>query len=193
MGERVETERALKEKIMDATIFEFNDKGVKFKMDDVARKLNISKKTIYAVFKDKETLLLEAVDYCFSAIKASEEEIVYDEQLDIVEKLKRVLIVLPDRYEHLDFRQIYLMKERYPKIYEKIAMRIENGWELTIQLLEQGIAQGRIKDISIPILKLMVEASIEQFISRRTLIDSNISYEKALEQMIEILMEGICT
>lgn len=189
----MEEESVLKGKIMDATIFEFNENGAKFKMDDVARNLNISKKTIYAVFKDKETLLLEAVDHCFTAIKEAEEEIVAREDLDIVEKLKRVLIVLPDRYANLDFRKIYMMKERYPKIYAKIAARIENGWELTIQLLEQGIAQGKIKNISIPVLKLMVEATIEQFISRTTLIDSNIPYEKALEQMIGIIMEGICT
>ena len=37
----------------------------------------------------------------------------------------------------------------------------------------------------------MIEASIEQFISKKTLIDSKIAYEDALEQMIEIIMEGI--
>ena len=171
----METEKELKEKIMDATILEFNEHGVKFTMDDVAHRLNISKKTIYTLFRDKEGMLLEAVDYCFAEIKESEENIVKQENLDVVEKLRKVLIVLPDRYEHLDFRKIYMMKERYPKIYETIAMRIESGWESTIQLLEQGQEEGLIKkEISIPVLKLMVEASIEQFISRKTLIDRNI-------------------
>lgn len=189
----MEFERELKERIMDATIFEFNEKGVKFTMDDVAHHLNISKKTIYTVFKDKQEMLLEAVDYCFGAIKDSEQEIIANQELSVTDKLRKVLIVLPERYEHLDFRKIYMMKERYPKIYEKITVRIESGWDSTIQLLEQGMEEGSIKQVSIPVLKLMVEASIEQFISRRTLIDTNIPYEQALEQMIEILMEGICT
>lgn len=193
MENRLETEKLLKEQIMDATILEFNENGVKFTMDDVARRLNISKKTIYTVFHDKETLLLEAVDYCFGIIKESEQAILEREQLSIVDKLRKILIVLPERYENLDFRKIYMMRERYPKIYDKIAMRIEGGWDSTISLLEEGIRQGLIKDISIPVLKLMVEASIEQFISRKTLIDRNIPYEEALGQMIEILMEGICT
>lgn len=192
MENRLENEKKLKEQIMDATILEFNENGVKFTMDDVAHRLNISKKTIYTVFQDKETLLLEAVDYCFGIIKESEQEILRQEDISVLDRLKRVLIVLPERYEHLDFRKIYMMRERYPKIYEKIAMRIESGWDSTIELLEDGIKQGLIKDISIPVLKLMVEASIEQFISRKTLIDRNIPYEEALEQMIEILMEGIC-
>lgn len=189
----MEFERELKERIMDATILEFNEKGVKFTMDDVAHHLNISKKTIYMVFKDKQEMLLEAVDYCFGAIKDGEQEIIANQELSVTDKLRKVLIVLPERYEHLDFRKIYMMKERYPKIYEKITVRIESGWDSTIQLLEQGIEEGSIKPVSIPVLKLMVEASIEQFISRRTLIDTNIPYEQALEQMIEILMEGICT
>lgn len=177
---------------MDATILEFNEKSVKFTMDDVAHRLNISKKTIYTLFPDKEGMLLEAVDYCFGAIKESEEKILQNDSFSIADKLKKVLIVLPDQYEHLDFRRIYMMKERYPRIYEKIAMRIESGWESTIQLLEQGKREGFIKkEISVPVLKLMIEASIEQFISKKTLIDSKIAYEDALEQMIEIIMEGI--
>ena len=40
----------LKERIMEATIDEFNEKGVKFTMDDLAKRLTMSKKTIYKVF-----------------------------------------------------------------------------------------------------------------------------------------------
>ena len=38
--------------ILDAAIEAFNEKGVKFTMDDIAKALGISKKTIYTVYKD---------------------------------------------------------------------------------------------------------------------------------------------
>ena len=64
----------LKDDILEATIQAFQKKGLKFTMDDIASLLGISKKTIYTVFPDKNSLVLEMVDYCFSSIKESEQK-----------------------------------------------------------------------------------------------------------------------
>lgn len=181
----------LKEMIMDATLDEFNEKSLKFTMDDVAKRLQISKKTIYTLFPDKESLFLETVDYCFGAIKEEEKKIHEDDTMDIIEKIKRILIVLPERQKSVDWRQVYLTKDKFPKIYGKIEKRIETEWDSTIELLEEGISVGRLKSISIPVFKIMVESSIEGFLRNRSLIDNDISYENALKEMVDILMEGI--
>lgn len=177
--------------IIEATLDEFNEKSLKFTMEDVAKRLQISKKTIYIVFPDKETLFLETVDYCFRAIKESERKILEEPGMEIVDRIKAILIVIPDRYKNIDWRQIYVMKDKFPAIYEKIEKRIETEWDSTIELLKAGIKLGKLKSISIPVFKIMVERSIEGFISSRVLIDNDISYEKALNDMIDILMEGI--
>jgi len=190
-GEEAAQDEELKCRIMDAAIEEFNKKGLKFTMDDVAKSMAMSKKTLYTVFADKEALFLEMTDYCFDAIKESEREILENKEMDIVEKIRRIMIVLPDRYAGLDFRQLYSLKERYPQIYRKVEKRLENDWEPTIQLLEQAMEEGKIKRISIPILKAMVEGSIEIFLSRDVLLENNLEYREALENMMDILMEGI--
>ena len=41
----------LRESILQGTIRVFNQKGLKFTMDDIANALGISKKTIYTVFR----------------------------------------------------------------------------------------------------------------------------------------------
>ena len=61
----------LRETILEGTIQAFNKKGLKFTMDDIAALLGISKKTIYTVFRDKESLFLAMVDYLFDSIKES--------------------------------------------------------------------------------------------------------------------------
>ena len=43
----------LRETILEGTIKAINKKGLKFTLDDIAALLRFSKKTIYAVFKDK--------------------------------------------------------------------------------------------------------------------------------------------
>lgn len=181
----------LKEEILKGTLQVFNDKGLKFTMDDIAERQKISKKTLYKVFDDKEALFLAMVDYMFDTIKESEQAVVEDKTLSTVDKIHKILGVLPEGYKDVDLRQLYLLKGKYPKIYKQVELRLETGWETTIELIEQGIAEGCIQPIRIPILKMMLEASVEQFFQRDILIQNKVSYQDALDEVVNILMEGI--
>ena len=133
----------------------------------------------------------EMVDYCFDSIKESEQEVISDTSLDTVGKIRAVLGVLPESYKDIDFRQLYLLKDKYPKIYKKVEQRLETGWETTIALIQQGIHEGTVRPIQIPILKTMMEATLEQFFQRDILITNQISYNEALEEVVNILVDGI--
>lgn len=189
-GKGIET-MELREMILEGTIKAFNRKGLKFTMDDIARELAISKKTIYMVFADKESLFLAMVDYMFDHIKESEEAVVQDTSLSTKEKIKKILGVMPEGYKEVDFRQLYLLRERYPAIYKRVEERLETGWETSIALLEQGIAEGVIRPVRIPLLKMMLEAALEQFFQRDILMRNQISYQEALTEVVDILVEGI--
>lgn len=182
----------LRERILEAVIVVFNQKGMKFTMDDIAACLEISKKTIYTVFQNKEALLYEMVDYMFDSIKECEQAIMEDASMTVLEKLRAILVVLPAGYQEIDFRQLYLLKEKYPEIYRKLEYRLETGWETTIALLEEGIKTGVIRPVKIPVFKLMLEAALEQFFQRDVLILNGISYTEALDEVLGILMDGIC-
>lgn len=181
----------LREKVLQGTMQAFNQKGLKFTMDDIARILGISKKTIYQAFLDKEALFLGMVDYLFDRIKESEREVLEDERLSTLEKIRRILGVMPEGYREIDFRQLYILKDKYPEIYRQVENRLETGWETTIALLEQGMEEGVIRRIDIPILKMMLEASLEQFFQRDVLLRNKISYTEALDEVVNILVDGI--
>ena len=181
----------LKNKILEQTLQIFNQKGLKFTMDDIAKEMGISKKTIYTVFHDKEELFLAAVDYMFDSIKEGEQAVLDDDSLPTVEKIRAVLGVMPEGYKDVDFRQLYVLKDKYPKIYAKVEERLENGWEKTIILIERGMEEGVIRKVSIPIVKLMMEASLEQFFQRDILIRSGLTYQEALTEVVNVLVDGM--
>lgn len=181
----------VRETILEGTLQAFRKKGLKFTMDDIAALLKISKKTIYTVFQDKEEMFLAMVDYLFDSIKESERQVLQNPELTTVEKVRKILGVLPEGYKDVDFRQLYLLKEKYPKIYKQVELRLETGWEATIELIEKGIAEGSIRPIQIPILKVMMESVLEQFFQRDVLIRSGLSYQEALDEVVNILMDGI--
>lgn len=181
----------LRESIIEGTIKVFNQKGLKFTMDDLAKVLGMSKKTIYTVFADKEELFFAMVEWIFDSIKEEEKRVLDDESLPTVQKLKVLLGVLPEGYKEVDFRQLYSLKDKYPKIYKQVEIRLETGWEATLELMQQGIAEGVLRPVSLPLFKMMMEASLEQFFQRDILLQSDMTYGEALEEVVNILMDGI--
>lgn len=180
-----------KEKILLATIKAFNQKGLKFTMDDIASILGMSKKTIYTIFKDKNSLFMEMVDYLFDTIKESELKIINDDTLSTIEKLRKILGVMPESYKDIDLRQLYMLKGKFPEIYRHVEERLENGWETTIKLLEQGIEEGVIRPVNVLMFKMMMEASIEQFFQRDILIRAGMTYTQGLDEIVGILLDGV--
>ncbi|WP_026518140.1 TetR/AcrR family transcriptional regulator [Butyrivibrio sp. MC2021] len=181
----------IRQMIMDSVINQFNKKGMKFTMDDISRELHISKKTIYKEFEDKNELFFATVDYGFSAIKNKEAEVLADDSLDLIEKISRLIVCLPDNYKNIDFRRVYQLKEKYPLVYQKVAHRIETDWEETDKLLLQAMEEGLIRKVPLNIIKLMIEGAIERFLSSEDLNDTDLSYEDALNQMIDIMINGL--
>ena len=91
IGDDDVSDKNIKDNILEATIQAFQKKGLKFTMDDITSLLGISKKTIYTVFPDKNSLVLEMVDYCFYSIKESEQKVLQGPiRLMAVEILKYV-------------------------------------------------------------------------------------------------------
>lgn len=187
----MEIEILNRNKILHATLQEFNENNFKFTMDNIAKRTGMSKKTIYTLFPDKETLFLNAVDYYFQMVKESEQKIYENKELDIIDKIQKILITMPESYDNIDWRQIAVLKDRFPVIYAKVEQRLESGWETTLELLQQAITEGKIRPISLPVFKAIVEASIEHFIGSTTLLVNQIDYQTALDEMVSILIRGI--
>ena len=177
--------------IMEAVLFALNEKGADVTVEDVAKKAGVSKKTIYNNFVSKSGLVDVAIEYTFEQIKNRENFIINDKEMDIIDKLKKLVIVLPDRYRNIDFRKIGELKERNSDIYMKILSRIESDWEPTLMLFEEAIRQGRIRNVSLPVIRTMIEASIEIFMDGKELRQCGIEYETAMREMINIIVDGI--
>lgn len=181
----------LEEKILNATIDEFASKGLRLTMDDIAKNLHISKKTVYSIYENKEALFLAVADYCFADIKEHERRVAEDQSLGVIEKLKKIMIVMPDRYQNIGLSNLYQLKDKFPSVYKKVEKYLDTDWDATIKLLEQGMEEGLIRPISIPLFQTIFESTIQGFMASSVLVDNNISYEQALGDVIDILLNGI--
>lgn len=181
----------LRERILIAAIDEFGKKGLKFTMDDISKNLGISKKTLYNVYDSKESMFLDLADYSFADIKKSEKQIMDDPDMDVLTKIEKIMVVLPERYQNIGLNNLYQLKEKYPNIYKRVENYLETDWDATIELLKQGMDEGKIRKISIPVLQAMIEGAYQQFLTDSILVENQIGYEEALQEMISIVINGI--
>ena len=177
----------LRTQILDAAAKLFQAEGLGFTMQQVAAALHISKKTIYTVYSDKEALLLDMVDMLFEKIHRRKAELAAL-PLPLEERLRAVIIALPEEYAALDFRQLDALEEKYPAVAARVRRHLETGWEPTMALLEQGIAEKRIRPVNLTVLRRVLTAAFQQLLSGA---DDGSSYAAELEDMMDILMNGI--
>ena len=105
-----------RQRILEGTFVVFRDKGAEFTMNDLSKELGMSKKTIYTVFRDKESLLYTLVDYFFDSVKEDEGKILGDPDLNTRERLEKMLGVIPTSYSDIDFSSVYLVRGKYPRV-----------------------------------------------------------------------------
>lgn len=177
----------LQKKVVAAATALFGQEGLHFTMQQVAAALHISKKTIYTVYPSKEMLLLDMVDALFADIHRTKAELMAAPR-PIEERIETVIVALPEQYQTLDFRLLGELEEKYPAVARRVRQHLETNWEPTIALLEEGMAAGRIRPVPVPVLRLMITASIERFLSGN---ESGASYAETLAGMIDIIMNGI--
>ena len=177
----------LRTQILDAAAKLFQAEGLGFTMQQVAAALHISKKTIYTVYSDKEALLLDMVDMLFEKIHRRKAELAAL-PLPLEERLRAVIIALPEEYAALDFRQLDALEEKYPAVAARVRRHLETGWEPTMALLEQGIAEKRIRPVNLTVLRLVLTAAFQQLLSGA---NDGSSYAAELDDMMDIFMNGI--
>lgn len=185
------TNAELKVRILDEAAKWFDTKGIRFTMDDLARSLGMSKKTIYTVFRDKRSIMIETIDRFFDDALRDEKEIIADESINTVEKLLKVLGRVPERYVQTDLSQLNVLKEKYPSVYKHWKSCRESYWFGAEALLKQGIEEGSIRPVTLPIFRTMFQSTVEQFFQRDVLIKNKISYQDALAEVASILINGI--
>ena len=189
---RTGQEREMREKIIYTAIEEFTRNGLKFTMNDVAKALGISKKTIYTVFESKQDVLMAIADRYARDFTDMRQEIEADTELDTLEKLEQLFCAIPTKYYNIGLSRIFELAQKYPKQYKYLMEAVSQGWALAEQYLEKGIREGKIrKNISKPVVMAMIRGTVICFLESDILYKNGLTYEQGKEEMVQIIMKGI--
>lgn len=122
-------------------------------MDDLARTIGISKKTLYELFKDKDELVLESIRYMLHDNQSKTED-AYRNSSNAVEQIMKILQLMECMVRGLNMVCYMEMQKFYPSAYKYLQKhKQEFLYECISGNLKQGISEGLYReDIDIEVI-----------------------------------------
>lgn len=152
-------------RVIDYATHEFFAKGVKtVTMDDIAKGLQMSKRTLYQLFADKEQLIIA----CMEVLSEQEHELVQQHLKSGYNVLEIFLHVIEWRMQRM--KQISLQYildiTRYKPVQEHMQLACAQAITRTEEIFKIGVQQGLFRDdVNVRLLMKCLLANNEKFIN----------------------------
>lgn len=176
---------------MLAAFEEMNTRGVRFTMSDLARRLAVSKTTLYQHFASKDELIGAILDAVYADVRQQEERIIGDPALSFLEKIAGVLAVFPSVFGPINNRLIDDIQRHLPEEKVKAELFRREKWQRVESLIGREIGEGRLRPINLAVLQSTYMLMSSVLVDYMFLTENNLSARDALAAFAEILTFGL--
>ncbi len=158
--------------------------GVTFTLDDLAKNLKISKKTIYKYISGKEEIIKTIILNTTEEVKRKQ-AIVINSDMEILEKIKALLRIIPvdsDLYTNKNMKTLGIY---YPRLSELVNELFSKDWYKTFKLMDLAVKEGKLEPYNKGLFKeIYISGLLHKY-------QENITYEERLDKIINILFKGV--
>ena len=187
-----EHREALREQILKVATREFTTIGVKsVKMDDIARKLKISKRTLYEIYDNKEQLLLESVarrihefDATLERFDSSGEKQVIDILLEFYRlQMEELRDMNPVYYEDL---------HKYPRVMSFLEQVNKEHKAHSKDFFKRGVLEGYFRnDFNYELISLLGNNVMQNVMESK--LYNTYSLQEIFRNVVMLFIRGLCT
>ena len=183
--------KGLRDKIITTAMEAFAQKGIRHvKMDDVAKELGISKRTLYEIFDKKEDLLYEGVKFYLGDRRTQMET--------KAQECKNVMEIILQAYKLKveEFRQtnpcFYTDLVKYPKVARYLAQQNQQMLTNMTKFIERGIEEGYFRNEVNPELVARLFDALGKYVMEQQLY-CLYTIEDIFTNLVFVTIRGICT
>lgn len=163
-------------------------------MDDIAKHLGMSKKTIYQFFKDKNELVIALVK---KKLQEDEDQMcmILSQSGNVIEELINMMKCSEEIFSRINPIVIHDLQKYHPEAWKQFQDFKSGVLVHTLEeLLTKGIKQGYIRpDIDVKIIARMRVMQVEMGFDARLYPIAEFSVWKVQYQLLEHFTYGICT
>lgn len=159
-------------------------------MDDIAKNLNISKRTIYEIYSTKEEILLavlgdilqDRIDYINDY--ASTHDSAFDVMLEVLRMQLNFSITTNMRF--------FIDLKRYPAVSEAFMKNLKKQSKRSNEFFQKGVDQGYfLSYINYSVFHSIVSGAMEMI--QRSKDYQKLTYRELFVNFLGVVIRGICT
>jgi AcrR family transcriptional regulator len=156
---------SIKNKILEAAALEIEAHGAAFRMDDLAKRLNISKRTLYENYHSKNDILERILIEKAHDLHDRHQAILNDDSLSCPEKLLKFFTVRSDMYRPISGDHYRLMFASIPELIDQVLRIIDRDWAMLGEFLEAEKKAGTIRpDTDVAVFLIILKGLARMFL-----------------------------
>lgn len=184
-----------REKILKGAEGLFTKYGVRsISMDDIARHLSVSKKTLYQHFTDKEDIVTLVFESVLSESR-KEFEVIHKTAENAIDELAKLSVCLKKNVDEINPSLLFDLQKYYPKAWAVwLEFKRMCIYDSIKRNLDQGIAEGFYRpEINTEMLSIVRMALIETAFDDKTFSHDRFRMTEVQMQIFEHFVYGIVT
>lgn len=189
--EEVET----KDKILEGSLGLFMKYGIRsVTMDDIARHLAVSKKTLYQHFADKDDLVFKMSEMYLDRSYRQYEHIANGSS-NSIEELSKISVRMKHDMENMNQSMLFDLQKYHPKAW---ALYIDHKYKIisqsVVRNIRQGIADGFYRpEINPDIMAVTRLILIEAAFNPELFPKDQFNFVEVQTQLFDLFVHGLCT
>lgn len=179
----------MEQRLIDATLEEMKIHSLKFTMDDLTKRLHISKTSLYKMTKSKEQLIAVIIDYIIADFK-TKEAIVLQTKQSIPEKILAIVKIYTDIFDNFSKNICNDLQIMYPEQSKRWQDFQETRIDDIMHLTQEAIDSGIYRPVNIAVLRQCLITAIPSLADSEFLRQNNLTYSEAIKAVSDIIVYG---
>lgn len=181
----------IRERIIAEVLREINRRGAEFHMDDLARTLRISKRTLYEHFPSKQEIIKESILSLISKIYDTHVMLLANTALSTEEKIIEFFNFKRADVSVLSVRKTDEILQKMPEIHDVLKEAKRKDWDLLGTLLDQVLQEPAFKQFDKFLLLHMLQSSTNEMIDYFNDVEQDYSFTEYMEKCVRVILYGI--
>lgn len=181
----------VREKIIAEALREINCRGAEFHMDDLARNLRISKRTLYEHFSSKQEIIEKSLISLMDEIHEQHLAMLANPNLTTEDKIIGFFNVKTHYVSVLSVRKADELLRKMPDVCRRLEERQYKDWKLLEQLFEQAQQEDDFKEVDKFLLVHMLHSAADDIIEYFNESEHEYSFPEYMEKCIRVILYGI--
>mgnify|MGYP006291013591 CR=1 FL=1 len=165
----------------------------KVTMNELASELNISKRTVYYLYKNTNALLDAVIDHFFQEFQNNINKIINNKNEKALTSLKQIISLIQKQTAKFSIHAFEDIRKNNPEAWQRISNLREKMFNKQLRkLLNKAKEEGMVReDIDVEIIILIILNTIQSVVNPEVISGLSYSTEEVIDMLSKFIISGM--